>query len=316
MLSPDDFTTDPEGRHLSLRFLSGRCKGSEYVLAEGENVVVGRSADADIILLEGIVSRRHASFALLDSVLSVEDLRSTNGTFVNGERVRRRRLTQGDRVLVGTSILKVVWSDAPVGTAPPRPAISDIDIETHADTAAGKLLTGSVEDMGVPELFEIFASSGQTGVLVLRREDDEARITIRAGLVEQVRVSSLPDSSPEKCLQRVLGWSNGTFIIAPYQLPQGPLLGINIRDLLVDALFKLDELRTMRERLLSQGESLALAQPCLPAWRDLGPAELELMQLVHNLGAIDRILDRSPETDWAAAQRLLRLVDGGYIRAR
>ncbi len=85
---------------LSLRFLSGKHQGSEYVLADPTDVVVGRSSDVDLILIEGMVSRRHARFQLEQAVLEVEDLGSTNGTFVNGDRVRRRRLREGDRVAV------------------------------------------------------------------------------------------------------------------------------------------------------------------------------------------------------------------------
>ena len=43
----------------------------------------------------------------------IEDLGSTNGTFVNGEKIKRARLKEGDRVLIGTSILKLIAGDAP-----------------------------------------------------------------------------------------------------------------------------------------------------------------------------------------------------------
>ena len=57
-------TAQAEHLRLSLRFLSGKNQGSEYVLADPSVIVVGRSAEADLILVEGMVSRAHARFEL------------------------------------------------------------------------------------------------------------------------------------------------------------------------------------------------------------------------------------------------------------
>jgi pSer/pThr/pTyr-binding forkhead associated (FHA) protein len=313
MATPEEPPPDSSDRHWSLRFLSGRCKGSEYVLGDRDEVVIGRAVDADIVLGEGIVSRHHARFSLLDGVLSVEDISSTNGTFVNGDRVRRRRLEQGDRVLVGTSILKVVWSDAPLGTVPPRPTRT-AGTGDGVTTTADQKLSGRLDDIGVPELLEMLCSTELAGVLVLQQGDAEGRITVRAGQVEHVEVSTLPKAPFDKCLQRLLGWTDGSFSIRPYRVPQGERLDLSIRQLLVDALFKLDELGILRSKLPGPQDEVVLPQPLLAPLGALSEAELELLQIAHNHHRIDRIFDQTPETDWAAAQRLLRLLDAGYLR--
>jgi pSer/pThr/pTyr-binding forkhead associated (FHA) protein len=310
MASREQLPPDSGSHHWSLRFLSGRCKGSEYVLGDRDEVVIGRANDADIVLVEGIVSRRHARFALLDNVLSVEDVHSTNGTFVNGERVRRRRLEQGDRVLVGTSILKVVWSDAPIGTVPPRPTQRTGEGDT---TTADQKLSGSLDDIGAPELLEMLCSTELAGILVLQQGEAEGRITVRAGQVEYVEVTTLPKAPFDKCLQRLLGWTVGAFAIRPYRAPQGDALDLSIRKLLVDVLFKLDELGMLRGKLPAPEDKVVLPQPLLAPLSALDAAELDLLQVAHNHSRIDRIFDHTPETDWAAAQRLLRLLDAGYL---
>lgn len=312
MANRHDSFAGSAGRHLSLRFLSGRCKGSEYVLDEGQQVTVGRTHDADIVLLEGIVSRRHARFVLLDGQLSLEDLKSTNGTFVNGERVRRRRLEQSDRVLIGTSILKVVWSTAPVGTVPPRPSQRARMEETGATTVDRKM-SGRLEEMGVPELLEMLCSADLAGLLVLKHAGGEGRITVRAGQVEQVSLSSLAAAPADKVLFRLLSWSEGTFSIRPYRPPRGDTLELSIRHLLVDTLFKLDDLGVLRTKLPGGDEPLVLPRPLRPPLHGLNEAELELLQLAHNLGTVQAVLDASPDNDWATAQRLLRLLDAGYL---
>jgi pSer/pThr/pTyr-binding forkhead associated (FHA) protein len=63
---------------------------------------IGRSTGADFILDAALVSRVHCQFlALRDGDLEVRDLESTNGTYVNGERIEKAKLASGDRVRVG-----------------------------------------------------------------------------------------------------------------------------------------------------------------------------------------------------------------------
>ena len=71
-------------------------------------VVIGRSATADVVLDEDGISRKHARFSPQpDGKVVLEDLGSTNGTFVNGVRIERHVLTDGDKIQIGpVSILK------------------------------------------------------------------------------------------------------------------------------------------------------------------------------------------------------------------
>lgn len=74
---------------------------------------VGRTSEASIHLADSEVSRRHARFIIEDGRVVVEDLSSTNGTFVNGERVTRHPLDDGDKIQIGTTtILKFSYHDA------------------------------------------------------------------------------------------------------------------------------------------------------------------------------------------------------------
>ncbi len=63
---------------------------------------IGRSTGADFIVDAALISRVHCRLsALPDGELEVRDLESTNGTYVNGERIEQARLASGDRVQVG-----------------------------------------------------------------------------------------------------------------------------------------------------------------------------------------------------------------------
>jgi predicted component of type VI protein secretion system len=68
-----------------------------------ERVVLGRSRDADIRVADLNVSRKHAEVRQRGDECVVVDLGSTNGTLVNGKRVERARLREGDVITLGST---------------------------------------------------------------------------------------------------------------------------------------------------------------------------------------------------------------------
>lgn len=75
------------------------------VALRGDRIVVGRLTSCDIFLADANASRRHAEFLRIDDEWYVQDLESTNGTMVNGQKVDRARLNDGDVVEVGVTRL-------------------------------------------------------------------------------------------------------------------------------------------------------------------------------------------------------------------
>ncbi len=76
----------------------------------GGRLIIGRGSDSDVFLPDHLLSRRHAEIEPRDGAFYIIDLGSTNGTFLNGERViGERRLHNGDLIAVGES--KLVFSD-------------------------------------------------------------------------------------------------------------------------------------------------------------------------------------------------------------
>ena len=91
--------------------LAGENLGQMFPVQESETVI-GRAHDAAVRLHDDGVSRRHARIVNVGGAISVEDLKSANGTLVNGRRVERRTLQDGDKIQVGsTTILKFTYAD-------------------------------------------------------------------------------------------------------------------------------------------------------------------------------------------------------------
>jgi two-component system cell cycle response regulator len=98
-------------RQGTLTVLVGGDVGAVFVLDKA-TTVLGRDAEAGVSIDDDGVSRRHAQIVLHNGGYEVEDLGSTNGTFVGRERVQgRMRLQDGSRLLLGNTLLRFALQD-------------------------------------------------------------------------------------------------------------------------------------------------------------------------------------------------------------
>lgn len=72
-----------------------------------EGLILGRASECDVVLPDSLVSRKHARVWLEGGQLKVEDLGSRNGISVNGERVARLRVDEGDQLTVGSHTFQI-----------------------------------------------------------------------------------------------------------------------------------------------------------------------------------------------------------------
>jgi len=97
---------------------SGGFAGQRYPL-EADEIVIGRNPDTDITLLDEGLSREHAVI-LRDpqtGVFSIEDLQSSNGTKVNGKRVRSAELCHNDEITLGLTTFRFLEPGLPIDPA-------------------------------------------------------------------------------------------------------------------------------------------------------------------------------------------------------
>ena len=75
----------------------------------GENLVVGRTKPAAIVVADPLASRNHCRVGLVMGELFVTDLGSSNGTFVAGKRVNKAIVSAGERITIGSTVLEHEW---------------------------------------------------------------------------------------------------------------------------------------------------------------------------------------------------------------
>ena len=240
------------------RFQLSDPAGNTWPLPDGESVA-GRSADADITVPDGYISRRHAVFTVAGESVTVTDLGSANGTFIGEERLAtddERVLEPGGAVRLGQTELilaavapAAVEESAPEGeetmVAPAGDAPAEDTVESAGEDISGDLtpvgmLAGTVSPwrlkrVGEDEFFDLPSGGSELG-----RKPDKCDIVVRgdgylsgkhARIVASLDLLEVTD----------LGSTNGTYVnserVAPdavHELKAGDILRLGQTDLEVE----------------------------------------------------------------------------------
>lgn len=130
--------------------------------------VIGRREDCDLRIAVGDVSRKHCRVITdADGEMRVEDLGSSNGTFVNGHRVQNSTLNAGDTLQVGPVVFIVQVDGAPAldDVSPrTRASVADSDVPAAPAKAAKPSKAKTIDDeIGDIDELEILNDSGDSG---------------------------------------------------------------------------------------------------------------------------------------------------------
>jgi Domain of unknown function (DUF4388)/Inner membrane component of T3SS, cytoplasmic domain len=300
---------------LALRFISGKYQGGEFPLRANREIVIGRSSDLDMVLVEDMVSRRHAKITTADGNLTIQDVGSTNGTFVNGEKIEGvAQLAEGDRILVGTSIIKVVAVDA---NSPDSEADARRRLEAGAarqSSVSGRPMSGVIEEIPLPDLLQLLSTSRKSGVLSVSSGGQLGKIYFRKGQVYFAAINDDFAISPQKAIYRMLTWQTGTFELEPsVEMQVMEEIKESTEGLLMDGVRQLDEMKQLESTLPTFGSPLAVPTPLAGRLRELSPAELDVFQLVLDHGLTQKVFDNFPGSDLECAHTLVGLMKREFV---
>ena len=330
---------DSQSSGYVLKFISGKYQGGEFPLEMNSEIIIGRSSDLDMVLVEDMVSRRHAKISTYNSELFIEDFGSTNGTFVNGEKVSRARLKEGDRVLIGTNIIKLVHRDRPElegggATLMPQPGgpmgrplnhtyaggPTTPDQHTRGRMATGgQTMTGSIsgliEEVPLPDLLQLFSTSRKSGVLVIHG-DDLGKVFLRDGRVFFASINDETDIDPYKSFYRMMGWRRGTFSLEhPSDDAFDNEINESVEGLMMEGMRILDEIQNLGPDVPEMDDALTVVKPLMAPLRSLSPDQLDVFQLVLNYGTVSGVLNKSVSSDVETMQGVIHLIRNDYVTA-
>jgi len=174
-----------------------------FELPEGE-AIVGRERDAHIALNAHGISRRHARIVWDGQHHYLEDLKSTNGTFVNGQLIHREKLQHLDVVTLGRHCeLVFILSQAPVSSLPatqPVPRESSAAAASHPPRVKVILVGPGLEE-----------HLSEPGSYVLGR-GSQAQIRLDCTSVSRRHAVLVVEPDGQNVWVEDLGSSNGTFV--------------------------------------------------------------------------------------------------------
>lgn len=163
-----------------LQAITGEITGQEISI--DRDMLVGRHQDADVLLQAAEISRRHAALLLKDQLLWVQDLNSSNGTFINDIRIEQeKQLHDGDIVQFASFKFSVL---APVQEIEDLPEIEAEPVNTTPSQ--------DLSDQGMPSLTERAAE------IEVSRDGMPQNISIPkpAPIPEGIDVNAQPQQTP------------------------------------------------------------------------------------------------------------------------
>ena len=289
-------------------------------------IVIGRSSELDMVLVEDMVSRRHARITSYSKEIAIEDFGSTNGTFVNGERITKTRLKEGDRILVGTNIIKLVHRDNLDGKAGPSISPGDMVMnpghtshgQTNPPAPTGITLTGGItgliDEVPLPDLLQLFSTSKKSGVLVIL-SSETGKVFLREGRVYFANINDQNHLSPYKAFYRMMGWRTGHFSLEhPTNEEFENEINESVEGLMMEGMRQLDEIQNLGGDVPDLDAYLIVNKPLVPQLSTLASEHLDIFQLALNHGKISEVLNKSSESDLDTMRSVLHLVRNDYVR--
>ena len=227
-------------RSTSMLFLPPR---PPIKLAARGSIIVGRSRTCGLALPGADASRRHAEILGTGKGFRLRDLGSTNGTFVNGERVEEVELRPGDRIQIGGGTITFCRVEANVdgGSAAneAKTVIFERPVPSEGDvTERGEAFHGVLAEIPPYAVLQILEMGRKTGLLAIDAEAGLGRLWLRDGAPIHAETK---DQSGFDAAMTLVGATSGRFAFTPQFDSPDPTIDASITELLLESSRLIDE---------------------------------------------------------------------------
>ncbi|MBA2627032.1 MAG: FHA domain-containing protein [Gemmatimonadales bacterium] len=177
-----------------------------FELPDGKTIVVGRGVMSDVAVHDPTISRRHAELTATADGVQVKDLSSSNGTCVNGARLKHGRMTAGDSITFGKVLFQLEEMRAPLPERPVQ-AMAAVPADTNGAQPPGTIVRevrvsgGAAVGVGLTSEDRPRFHPARPGRLRVAATDQEERTTRKLSLLLDISQKL----SAELDLTRLLG---------------------------------------------------------------------------------------------------------------
>lgn len=208
-------------------------------LHPGSETVLGRSRECALPIPSRQASRRHAAVRFEEGTFRLRDLGSTNGTFVNGERLEGERvLAPGDRIAVGETVVTFCRVDAALDEAAAERGEGQTVLSAPSGAAAGEALRGELSQIPAFALLQMLEMGHKTGTLTVEAPDGKRRMAFREG---RPVAAEAPGSQGFEAALDLVQTDSGRFDFEPGPPPAEESLETSVTEVLLEASRRLDE---------------------------------------------------------------------------
>lgn len=280
-------------------------------------VAIGRHESNELQLDSRTVSNYHAEILNENGRLLVRDLGSTNGTFVNAERVREQRVASGDHIRIGSHQL-TVQREAPINKRErllrvprdpdafgPGTAGRIVSIRADSEDAHKTIQVGGPHDLPFADLLKMLSANAHSVLLTLTQKDEQGCVWVRKDRIVHAECRSVIG---EKALYRFFAWRDAFYEVGELTDDQSTHRSIElpVDNLIVEGMKHASEIGTLLGMLPPLDAPLQLKEDCTLPPSAYTPAELQIFQAVIRYETVAKVMETLPMTDTT----ILRLIDG------
>ncbi len=278
-----------------------------FDLSHTFRVAIGRHESNELQLDSRTVSNYHAEILNENGRLLVRDLGSTNGTYINEERVREQRVASGDHLRIGSHVL-TVQQEAPINKRErllrvprdpdafgPGTAGRIVSIRSDSEDAHKTLQVGGPHDLPLADLLKTLSANAHSVLLTLTQKDGQGCVWVRKDRIVHAEYGSV---TGEKALYRFFGWGDASYevdeLADEHATPRS--IELPVDTLIVEGMKHASEIGMLLGRLPLEA-SLQLKEDCTLPPSAYTPAELQIFQAVIRYETVAKVMDTSPMTD-------------------
>lgn len=201
-------------------------------------LTIGRHHECDLVLPHKEISRRHAVVKVRGANIVFEDEGSSNGSFVNGQRVSHSLLRVGDTIAIGPYEVEIRSSED-MSTEDDKSATrTNLELTSVSRLNPLAAMTGKIQEVPLAEVLQGIEFNKKSGTLTVVSERQQGALVVSGGAPVFARWGDLAD---DQAVLRMLTLVKGRFAFAGEQQPGERTMRSSLTGLLLEASRMIDE---------------------------------------------------------------------------